>query len=113
FPYNTLGDGFIAGDYLTDGTLVYSRHKKSGYFAGWPKQRGSSGPTGMRAIAVAIEVMILAGITFSLLAGVWLTLFDLGLAARYKKMMTLLLLVAGSMAVVFFIAHLTSFYPPA
>lgn len=65
----------------------------------------------MRAIAIAIEAIILSGIMFSLFAGARLILLDLGLGVRYKRMITILLLVAGSMVVVFFIAHLTSFYP--
>ncbi len=65
----------------------------------------------LRAIAIFVEVLILAGIMYALLSGAWLTLFDLGLGVKYKKFLTVALTLAGLMAVVFFVAHLTSFYP--
>ncbi len=64
-----------------------------------------------RAIAIAVEFLILATIIFSLLWAVRLTLFDLLLGPRYKAVITMLLVAAGVVSVVFFIAHLTSFYP--
>ena len=64
-----------------------------------------------RTIAILIEVVILAAIIYCLLTGVWLTIFDLRLGPKYKKVVTMALVVAGCIAVVFFIAHLTSFYP--
>ncbi len=65
----------------------------------------------LRAIAIFIEVVILAAIIYALAAGVRLTVFDLGLGPKYKKVVTMALVVAGCIVVVFFIAHLTSFYP--
>lgn len=65
----------------------------------------------LRAIAIVIEISILTAIIGCMLAGAELTLFDLGLGSKYRKMLAVALLVAGSIAVVFFIAHLTSFYP--
>lgn len=65
----------------------------------------------LRTIAIFIEVLILAAIIFCLLAGAWLTLFDLGLGPKYKKILAMALVVAGCIVMVFFIAHLTTFYP--
>ncbi len=65
----------------------------------------------LRAVAIFVEVLILAAIFYSLLFGVWLTLFDLGLGPKYKRMVTTVLIVAGSIVLVFLIAHLTAFYP--
>jgi hypothetical protein len=65
----------------------------------------------LRTVAIFIEVLILAGIMLSLLLGVKLILFDLWLGPKYKKMITIALLIVGVISLVFFIAHLTSFYP--
>ena len=65
----------------------------------------------LRTIAIIIEVSILAAIIYALLNGVRLILFDLGVGAKYKKMVTMVLVMASCIVVVFFIAHLTTFYP--
>ena len=65
----------------------------------------------LRTIAIFIEVVILAAIMYCLLTGVRLTFFDLGLGAKYKKVIAMALVMAGCIIVVFFIAHLTLFYP--
>jgi len=65
----------------------------------------------LRAIAIFVEVAILAAIMYVLLTGVWLTVFDLGLGAKYKKVVAGALALVGSIVVFFFIIHLTSFYP--
>lgn len=65
----------------------------------------------LRTIAIIVEVLILAAIIYCLLTGARLTIFDLGLGPKYKKVVTMALVVAGCIVVVFFIAHLTSFYP--
>jgi len=65
----------------------------------------------LRTIAIFIEVILLAAVIYCLIAGVWLTLFDLGVAAKYKKMVTMGLIMVGCIVLVFFIAHLTAFYP--
>ena len=65
----------------------------------------------LRTVAIFIEVLILAGIMLSLLLGVKLILFDLGLRPKYKKMITVALLIVGVISLVFFISHLTTFYP--
>ncbi len=65
----------------------------------------------LRTIAIFIEVAILVSIIYVLLSGVRLTVFDLGLGPKYKKVITMALVLAGCIVVVFFIAHLTLFYP--
>ena len=65
----------------------------------------------LRTIAIFIEVVILAAIMYCLLTGVRLTIFDLGLGPTYKKVVAMALILVGGMVVVFFIAHLTVFYP--
>ena len=65
----------------------------------------------LRAVAILIEVAILASIIYVLLTGVRLTIFDLGLRPKYKKVIAMALVVAGCIVLVFFIAHLTTFYP--
>ena len=64
-----------------------------------------------RALAVLVEVVILSAIIFSLLWAVRLTIFDLGLRPRYKRMVTSALVTVGVICLVFFIVHLTAFYP--
>lgn len=64
-----------------------------------------------RAIAIFVELVILAALLFSLFWGVRLILFDLWLGSKYKPVITGLLMVVGGMAMVFLIAHLISFYP--
>jgi hypothetical protein len=65
----------------------------------------------LRTVAIFIEVLFLAGIMLSLLLGAKLILFDLGLKPKYKKMVTIALVLVGCVALVFFISHLSTFYP--
>lgn len=65
----------------------------------------------LRGIAIFIEVLILAAIIYALLTGAWLTIFDLGFKSKYKKFIAIVLAFLGCIIVVFFIAHLISFYP--
>jgi len=65
----------------------------------------------LRVVAIFIEVVILAAIMYVLLTGARLTIFDLGLGVKYKKAVAMVLILAGGLTVIFFIAHLTSFYP--
>jgi hypothetical protein len=65
----------------------------------------------LRGIAIAIEVVLLVVIAYSFLSGAWLTVFDLGVSARYKKILTVVFIIVGCLVVVFFIAHLTFLYP--
>ena len=65
----------------------------------------------LRPIAILVEIAVLMGVIFSLFAGVNFLLFDLGLSRKYEKFIRLVLMIVGSMALVFFIAHLFAFYP--
>ena len=65
----------------------------------------------LRAIAVIVEVAILTGIIYALLNGVRLIAFDMGIKHKYNKSIIMALLAVGSIVVMFFIAHLTIFYP--
>ncbi len=65
----------------------------------------------LRAVAIFVEVAILAAIIYALATGARLTVFDLGLGLKYKKFVTVVLVTVGSMVVVFFIAHLIFLYP--
>ena len=65
----------------------------------------------LRTIAIIIEVLILAVIAYAVLNGVRLTAFDLGVGPKYSKAIAMVLLAVGFLIVVFFIAHLTTFYP--
>jgi len=65
----------------------------------------------LKTIAIIIEVLILAVIAYVVLNGVRLTVFDLGIKAKYNKIVTTALIAVGFILLVFFIAHLTTFYP--
>ena len=65
----------------------------------------------IRAIAIVIEVLLLAVMAYCVLNAVRLTVFDFGVKPKYKKAIAMALLAAGTLLVVFFIAHLTTFYP--
>ena len=65
----------------------------------------------LRTIAIIIEVLILAVIVYAVLNGVRLTVFDLGIKAKYSRAISMALIAVGIILVIFFIAHLTTFYP--
>ena len=67
----------------------------------------------IRTIAIIIEVVILAAIVYAMLSGVRLIAFDLGVKPKYNKAIIMALCAGGTIVVVFFIAHLTTFYPAA
>ena len=67
----------------------------------------------LRTIAIIVEVVILAAIAYVVLNGVRLAALDLGVKAKYNKVITMALFTAGTIVVVFFIAHLATFYPAA
>ena len=64
-----------------------------------------------RTIAIIIEVVILAALAYAVLNGVRLAALDLGIKSRYNKVIIMALFAAGAILVVFFTAHLTTFYP--
>ena len=65
----------------------------------------------LRTIAIILEVALLAAIAYAILNGVRLTALDLGIGLKYNKAITLALIVVGCIVVIFFIAHLTAWYP--
>ena len=65
----------------------------------------------LRTIAIIIEVLILAVIAYAVLNGVRLTALDLGIKAKYNKAVSMGLIAVGIILLIFFIAHLTTFYP--
>lgn len=67
--------------------------------------------TSFRPIAIFLELVILTGIIYSLLTGVKLVVFDLGLDPKYHPFIKWVLRIMGCLALVFFAAHLITFYP--
>jgi hypothetical protein len=67
--------------------------------------------TYFRPIAIVVELAILMAVTYSLFAGVYFALLDLGLNPKYQKFLQLVLMIMGCLALVFFVAHLFAFYP--
>ncbi len=65
----------------------------------------------LRTIAIIVEVFILAAIAYSVLNGVKLTAFDLGIRTKYHRAINMALIAIGFIVLIFFIAHLTTFYP--
>ena len=65
----------------------------------------------MREIAIIIEAILLMGLLYCLLNGAWLIIFDWGLGVKYKKVVLMMLVIVSCIALVFVIAHLTTFYP--
>jgi hypothetical protein len=67
--------------------------------------------TSFRPIAILVELTILMGIIYSLFTGVKLVIFDLGLDQKYHPFIKWVLMIMGCLALVFFAAHLITFYP--
>ena len=67
--------------------------------------------TFLRILAIFIEVLLLAVIAYSVLNGVRLAAFDLGIGQKYGKAVAMALITVGTIILIFFIAHLTTFYP--
>ena len=65
----------------------------------------------LRSIAIFVEVALLAVIAYFILQGIKLAVIDLGVRAKYNRVITMALVAIGIIVVVFFIAHLTTFYP--
>jgi len=65
----------------------------------------------LRVVAILLEVLVLAGIVYSILWGVKLLLVEFGIAEKYNRAIMMALTVVFSLLVLFFIAHLTAFYP--
>jgi succinate dehydrogenase/fumarate reductase cytochrome b subunit len=67
----------------------------------------------LRTIAIIVELVLLTAIIYALFSGVRLAALDLGIKPKYSKAVTMAFLAVGAIVVVFFIAHLTTFYPAA
>ncbi len=65
----------------------------------------------LRTIAIIIEVVLLVAIAYVILNGVRLSAFDLGIGQKYSKAIAMMLITVGFIVVIFFIAHLITFYP--
>ena len=65
----------------------------------------------MRTIAIIFELLILAVVAYSVLNGARLTVFDLGIGPKYGRVIAMAFIVVGSLVAIFFIAHLTVWYP--
>jgi hypothetical protein len=64
-----------------------------------------------RPIAIFVELAILMGILYSLFTGLKLAVFDLGLDQKYSPFIKWVLRIIGFLALIFFVAHLITFYP--
>jgi hypothetical protein len=65
----------------------------------------------LRPIALIAELIILMAIIYSLFAGMQFALLDIGLNEKYQKFITWAMMIMGCLALVFFVAHLITFYP--
>jgi len=65
----------------------------------------------LRPLAIAVEVIILMGVISSLFLAVKLSALDFGLEEKYKSFICWVFMIMGCLALVFFIAHLITFYP--
>mgnify|MGYP006267819299 CR=1 FL=1 len=65
----------------------------------------------IRTAAIVLEVLVLAGIVGCILWGVKLILAEFGMDSKYNRAILMALLVVGALLVVFFVTHLTAFYP--
>jgi hypothetical protein len=64
-----------------------------------------------RPMAIVVEVVILMAVVYSLFLGVKFSVLDFGLEEKYKSFICWVFMIMGCLALVFFIAHLITFYP--
>jgi hypothetical protein len=64
-----------------------------------------------RPIAIFVELAILMGMIYALFTGGRLVLFDLGLDPKYSPFIKWVLRIVSFLALIFFVAHLITFYP--
>jgi hypothetical protein len=67
--------------------------------------------TFFRPIAILVELAIIMGLINSLFTGGKFVLFDLGLDPKYSPFIKWVLGIMGFLALIFFVAHLITFYP--
>jgi hypothetical protein len=65
----------------------------------------------LRPGVMVVEIIVLMGVVWSLFLGVKLSAFDFGVEEKYKKFLCWVFMIMGCLALVFFIAHLVTFYP--
>ncbi len=65
----------------------------------------------LRPVEIIVEVIVLMGVIGSLFLGVKLTAFDFGVEEKYKTFLCWVFMIMGCLALVFFVAHLVTFYP--
>jgi hypothetical protein len=64
-----------------------------------------------RPLAIAVEVIILMGVISSLFLAVKLSALDFGLEEKYQNFIDWVFMIMACLALVFFVAHLVTFYP--
>ena len=64
-----------------------------------------------RALAIIVEVTVLMGLIYSIVNGARYALFDFGLDEKYSEFIRVIVVIVGCIALVFFAAHLITFYP--
>ena len=65
----------------------------------------------LRGIAIFLEILILSAVFYCMLNGVRLIITDFGIGPKYTKAIVMTLAAVGILLMIFFIAHLWSFYP--
>ncbi len=65
----------------------------------------------LRPVAIIVEVIVLMGVIYSLFLAVKLSIIDFGLEEKYQRFFDRVFMIIGCLALVFFVAHLFSFYP--
>ncbi len=65
----------------------------------------------LRLVEIIVEVIVLMGVIGSLFLGVKLTALDFGVEEKYKTFLCWVFMIMGCLALVFFLAHLVTFYP--
>jgi len=65
----------------------------------------------LRPTVMIVEIIVLMGVIWSLFLGVKLSALDFGLEEKYQKFIDWVFVIMGCLALVFFIAHLVTFYP--
>jgi hypothetical protein len=65
----------------------------------------------LRVISIIIELAVLGGVFYFMLAGLRTMLFDLGVKREYSKIITIALIALGCILLTFLVSHLYTFYP--
>jgi predicted membrane channel-forming protein YqfA (hemolysin III family) len=65
----------------------------------------------LRPTVMIVEIIVLMGVIWSLFLGVKLSAIDFGLEEKYKRFLCWVFVIMGCLALVFFVAHLITFYP--